>query len=252
MKIARKLFIIIGCTLIISGCKPSWDVTLYSQKIKGSNKIIYQYDAWGGRDSHKFGFAILDSAEEFDMSEITSLPGSYFAETPTKDHIKLINIRNLENPTAPKDTVLKPSNEHSKEIMGINFDIIEYNETYGRSPMNTGLMEYEFDTVREKNDSLTFENVSHKFGIKLPSNVSFPKGNITIVEDSIGRVHRIIIEKFIRMKGEIYKPTKPLEIVPGQAIIGFATFYFLPKRTLKSSSLTNDGIFKEVKNTRHD
>lgn len=251
MKTSRKLFISLGFAMILAGCKPSWDVTLYSQKIKGSNKIIYKYDAWGGRDSHKFGFAILDSVDEFDMSEISYLPGSYFAETPTKDYIKLINIRNLEKPTTPKNTILTPSKKHSKNIMGFKVDIIEYNETYGSSPI-TSLMEYEFDIVKEKDDSLTFENVTRKFGIELPSKVSFPKGNIVIDEDSTGTVHRISIEKFIKAKGEIYKPTKPLEIVPGQAIIGFATFYFLPKRMLKSSSLTNYGIFKKVKENRHE
>lgn len=245
MERTKKLCLFLGSVIIFYGCNPSWDVTLYVQKIKGSNKIIYQYDAWGGRDSHESGFAILDSTEEFDMSTITSLPGSYFAEVPTKDYIKLINVRNSQNSTTPKDTVLKPAREYSKKIKGIKFDIIEYSETYG-SPMNTGLMEYDFDIVNEKNDSLTFENVTLKSGIKLPSKVSFPKGNITILEDTTGRVDKIIIEKFIKEKGEIYKPTKPLEIVPGQAIIGFATFYFFPKKILKSSSLTNEGIFKQV------
>jgi hypothetical protein len=109
-------------------------------------------------------------------------------------------------------------------------------------------MEYEFETIKETNDSLIFENVVNKFGgIEWPSKVSFPKGNITVFEDSTGRVHRIILEKFIRMKGEIYKPTKPLEIVPDQAIIGFATFYFIPKKLLRSNTLTNEGIFKPLR-----
>ncbi|ETZ23372.1 hypothetical protein N824_18085 [Pedobacter sp. V48] len=230
------------------GCNPSWDVTLYSQKIRGSNKIIYQYDAWGGRDSHQSGFAILDSAEEFNMSKITSLPGSYFAETPRKGYIKLILVNNGENPTTAKDTILNPVKHYFKNIQGIKFEITEYNDTYGSSPMNTGLMEYEFGAIKETNDGLTFENVVHKSGgIEWPSKVSFPKGNITVFEDTTGRVHHIIIEKFIRMKGEIYKPTKPLEIVPDQAIIGFATFYFIPKKLLKSSTLTNEGIFKQLR-----
>lgn len=248
MKRRNKQFLFLVSVVTLYNCNPSWDVTLYSQKIKGSNKILYQYDAWGGRDSHQFGIAILDSAEEFNMSTIAALPGSYFSETPTKDLIKIITVRNGENLTTPKDTVLNPSNHYSKNIKGIKFDVTEYNDTYGSSPMNTGLMEYEFETIKETNDSLTFENVIHKSGgIEWPSKVSFPKGNITVFEDTTGRVHRIIIEKFISMKGEIYKPTKPLEIVPDQAIIGFATFYFIPKKLLNSSALTNEGIFKHVR-----
>jgi hypothetical protein len=248
MKRRKKLFLFLVSVVTFYGCNPSWEVTLYSQKIKGSNKILYQYDAWGGRDSHQSGITILDSAEEFNMSRITPLPGSYFLETPTMDSIKLITVRHGENYTTSKDTVLNPSNHYSKNIKGIKFDATEYNETYGSSPMNTGLMENEFETIKETTDSLIFENVIHKSGgIVLPSKVSFPKGNITVFEDTTGRVHRIIIEKFIRMKGEIYKPTKPLEIVPDQAIIGFATFYFIPKKLLNSKALTNEGIFKHVR-----
>ncbi|RZL44839.1 MAG: hypothetical protein EOP00_18885 [Pedobacter sp.] len=248
MKKRTKSFLFLGSILMVYGCNPSWDVNLYSQKIRGTNKIIYQYDAWGGRDSHKSGITILDSAEEFNMSKITSLPGSYFAEIPTKDYIKLIRVNNGENPTTEQDTVLKPSKHYFKNIKGIKYEVTEFNDTYGSSTMNTGLMKYEFEMVKETNDSLTFENVVHKFGgIKWPSKISFPKGNITVVDDTTGRVHRIVIEQFIRMKGEIYKPSKPLEIVTNQAIIGFATFYFIPKKHIKSSALTNEGIFKQVR-----
>lgn len=248
MKRRKKLFLFLASILMFYGCNPSWEVTLYSQKIKESNKIIYQYDAWGGRDSHQSGFAILDSEEEFNMSRISPLPGSYFSETPTKDSIKLITVRHGEYYTAPKDTNLNPSKHYTKNIKGIKFEVTEYKETYGSSPMNTGLMEYEFETIIETNDSLIFENVIHKSGgIELPSKISFPKGNITVFEDKTDRVHQITIEKFIRMKGEIYKPTNPLEIVPDQAIIGFATFYFIPKNLLKSTALTNEGIFKHVR-----
>lgn len=248
MKRRKKLLLFLASLLVSYGCNPSWDVTLYSQKIRGSNKIIYKYDAWGGRDAHQSGLAILDSAEEFEMSKITSLPGSYFAETPQKEHIKLILVNNGENPTTAKDTILSPFKHYFKDIKEMKFEVTEYNNTYGSSPMNTGLMEYEFGTIKETNDSLTFEDVVHKFGgIEFPTKVSFPKGNITVFDDTTGRVHRIIIDKFIRMKGEIYRPTKPLEIVPNQPIIGFATFYFIPKKQLKSSVLTNEGIFKQVR-----
>ncbi len=247
MKIRNKLLLSLNI-IMFYGCNPSWDVTLYSQKIRGSKKIIYHYDAWGGRDSHQSGFAILDSTEEFDMSKIISLPGSHFAEVPNKDYIKLIQVNNSENPTTPNDTILTPSRHYFKNIKGIKFEVIEYNSTYGSSPMNTGMMEYEFETIKETNDSLTFEFVVHKFGgIKLPSRFSFPKGNITLLEDTLGRVNRVVVEKFIKMKGEIYKPTKRLELVPNQAIIGFATFHFIPKKLINASELTNEGIFKQVR-----
>ena len=248
MKKNKNLILFLGNLIMLYGCNPSWDVTLYSQKIRGSNKILYQYYAWGGRDSHQSGFAILDSAEEFNISKITSLPGSYFVEAPRKDNIKLIRVNNRENPTTAKDTILNPSKHYFKHIKGMKLEVTEYNDTYGSSPMNTGLMRYEFESIKETNDSLTFENVVHKSGgIEWPSKVSFPKGNITVIEDTTGRVDRINIEKFIKMKGEIYKPTKPLEIVPNQAIIGFATLYFIPKKTLMSKALTNEGIFKQVR-----
>ena len=53
----------------IYGCNSSlgkWNVDeLFAQQIEGSSKLLYKYNAWGGRDSNANGFVILDSPKEF-------------------------------------------------------------------------------------------------------------------------------------------------------------------------------------------
>src|SRR5688572_6439363 len=84
MKNLRYLFI--SCiTFILYSCGTAeWETTLYAQKIEGTSKILYKYDAWGGRDSHKEGYAILDSTEKFEVNQINKLPISYLEEIPNR------------------------------------------------------------------------------------------------------------------------------------------------------------------------
>ena len=44
-------------------------ILLYThKKSKELQKILYKYDAWGGRDSHAYGYAVLDSTEIFSVN----------------------------------------------------------------------------------------------------------------------------------------------------------------------------------------
>ncbi len=68
MKSKFIFFIIISFSLVSCGFEKlgDWDISeLYAQKIEGTNKVLYKYDAWGGRDSHVSGFLILDSTKTF-------------------------------------------------------------------------------------------------------------------------------------------------------------------------------------------
>ena len=227
------------------GCG-SWDTTLYSQKIEGSNKLIYEYSAWGGRDSHISGYAILDDSKTFDISDLNELPGSYFDGKPKFDHIKLIDVDMLGNPTTSNDTLLTPKKHYFKKIDDLNIEVTEYKDTYGRTT-ETGLMRYEFQTLVETKDSLTFNNVRRKFGIELPSRISFSKGNIKLLDDSTGKVLYISVNQFINARGGIYMPTRPLELVENRPILGFATYEFYPTTNLNSKDITNYGVFKLVR-----
>lgn len=228
----------------------SYEVSeLYKQQISNSSSVIYYFDAWSKyNDSHKFGCAILDSTEQFKISKIEELPSYYFDGKPTAEKIKLINvIFSGENPTTDKDTLLSPKNHYSKKINGHNIEITEYNETYGSATIDTGLKRFNFEKFIESKDSLTFYDVEWQNGEKLSSKITFPKGNIKIIEDNKGKIININIEQFINKRGAIYKPTNPLELVENQPIVGFATYEFHPQKTTNSRELTNVGIYKMVK-----
>lgn len=64
--------------LVLSSCGlglGEWNISeLYAQKIEGTSKILYKYDAWGGRDSHASGYVILDSTEIFKVDIRKDLP----------------------------------------------------------------------------------------------------------------------------------------------------------------------------------
>ena len=75
---------------ILYGCEsPKWNISeLYAQKIEGTSKILYKYDAWGGRDSHVSGFIILDSTKPFEIDLKNNLSLLNLSEIPNKEKIE--------------------------------------------------------------------------------------------------------------------------------------------------------------------
>jgi hypothetical protein len=152
-----------------------------------------------------------------------------------------------QNPRSPADTLLVPIKRYTSQTNDIRIEIVEYNDTYGSATMNTGLMEYEFDSFKESRDSLTFYNITKKFGGNpLSSITSFAKGNIKII-DSADAIIRIEIEQFIIGRGSIYKPTAPLILVPNQPVVGMATYSMFPKKDIRMNALSDYGVFKRIK-----
>lgn len=222
--------------------------SLYRQRIANSNLVIYDFNFAGGfvTSSDFTGFALLDSTASFSKERIKELPCTYFSARPTSSNFQMICINYGQSPRTEKDTLLTPSKSYTKKIDNIQIEVTEYNDTYG-SATSTGLMEYKFDSLKETEDSLTFYNVTKKFGgRKFPSIVSFHKGNIKIIDSINNEVSHIQIDQVIIQRGDIYKPTKPLELVSNQPVVGLATYYFYPRTTIKSTDLTDYGIFKRV------
>ena len=223
--------------------------SLYRQRIANSNLVIYDFSFAGGfvTSSDYTGFAVLDSSISFSKNRIKELPCTYFSARPTSSNFKMIDINYGQNPTTDKDTLLRPRKSYSKKIENVQIDVTEYNDTYGSATTSTGLMEYEFDRFKETADSLTLYNVTKKFGGReFPSTVSFTKGNIKIIDSTNYDIHHIQIDQVIIQRSDIYKPTKPLELVPNQPVVGMATYYFYPRTPIKSTGLTDYGIFKRV------
>jgi hypothetical protein len=224
--------------------------SLYRQRIQNSSRIIYafSYSADYAFTSEYTGMTILDSSITFEKSKIEKLPAEYFAAKPTGTYLRMFAINYGESPRSEKDTLLTPIRQYAKKINDIRVDIVEYNDTYGTATTSTGLMEYTFDRLMETEDSLIFHNVIKiSGGREFSATTSFPKGNIKIIDTTNNDIDFIEIEQIIVQRGDISKPTKPLELVPNQPVVGFATYRFYPTRETKLTSLTDYGIFKRLK-----
>ncbi|WP_066223378.1 hypothetical protein [Formosa haliotis] len=94
MKNIAKIFYL--CLIIqLYGCGfGDWDVTLYEQKIEDSSNVIYEFDAWGGLDSHSAGYVIMDSTKQFKVNSARKLPIYYLTSLPNKRKIKAIGLKN--------------------------------------------------------------------------------------------------------------------------------------------------------------
>jgi len=224
-------------------------LALHRQRIAHSSLVIYKfvYEGSFATTSYYMGWTILDSSIPFARNKIERLPADYFSERPMPYLFKMINIRSGTNRAQEKDTLMTPDRQYSEEIKDVRIEVKEYRETYG-SPRITGLMSYQFDGIKETDDSLTLFNVVEVAGGQdFPSTVSFAKGNIEIVDSSDNKINHIDITRVIIQRGKIYKPTKPFEIVPDQPVVGIATYRFYPKSPVTTSLLSDYGIFKRIK-----
>ena len=75
---------LLGLCFTLTGCGfGDWDIDeLYAQKIEGTSKLLYKYDAWGGIDANASGYVILDSTEIFQVNISKDLPFTYLLEIP--------------------------------------------------------------------------------------------------------------------------------------------------------------------------
>src|SRR5690554_2102964 len=234
-------FLFIGCNFIPPSRTDDNLYGLYKQRIENSNLVLYQF-AYSGTfvtSSDYVGVTVLDSTEDFSLDKIIDFPTEYFKTKPKGKILELIKINYGGSPPTEKDTILTPVKNHKTKINNAELLVTEYNLTYGSATMNTGLMRYEFDTYEETKDSLTLFNVTKNFGGKLfSSNPSFEKGNIKIVENDNKKLLYIQVNQPVIERGNIYKPTNPLELVPNQPIVGVATYEFYPRDSLTTEKLS--------------
>jgi hypothetical protein len=243
------LILFASCNIMADTSQDDRLQSLYRQRVANSNLVIYDFSFAGGfvTSSIHTGLAVLDSTVSFSKDKMKELPGTYFAAAPKRSVFEMIEINYGQNPRTERDTLLAPTNRHSKRFGNLQINVTEYNDTYG-SATSTGLMEYEFDSIKETADSLTFYNVTKKFGGKeLPSATSFVKGNVKVVDSTGDNIIYIDVDQVVIKRGDIYKPTKPRELVSNQAIVGVATYRFYPRHATKATALTDYGIFKRVK-----
>ncbi|MFD1602644.1 hypothetical protein ACFSJW_20345 [Flavobacterium artemisiae] len=233
MKIC-KLIMFVSTLILFTNCDNSWDLSeLYVLKIENSSKVIYKYDAWGGRDSHKFGYIILDSIYVFDINNTESLPFQYFETVPTKQNISGVVCEEFDDQIATNKifTPLKIKDSEEKEIK-VTTKIFQ-NE--GFLLRNQGYKRYQFETFKESRDSIFFYNLNDIKSLE-PEHLDVlrvKKTNVFIRTKSPNIVSQIEIED--------------LKLSPKNEIISNIQYDLTPKNKTDIRSFSNIGIFKQVK-----
>lgn len=208
----------------------------FCSKIENSSKVIYKYDAWGGRDSYKFGYAILDSTDVFDINNIESIPFQYFESIPTKQNISGVIPEELDDQITP-NKIFIPLKIKDSEEKGIKIRAkIFQNE--GFLLRNQGYKQYQFETFKESRDSIFFYNLNDIKSLE-PEHLDilkFKKTNIFIRTKASNIVSTILIED--------------LKLSQKNEIISNIRYDLTPKNKTKISSFSNIGIFKQVKSPK--
>jgi len=220
--------------LIFISCDRSWHLSeLYMQKIENSSKVIYKYDAWGGRDSHIFGYTILDSTDVFDIDNVKPLPFQYFESIPAKRNIFGVICKKLDDQEV-SNKIFFPLEIKVDEENGIKIKTkIFQNE--GFTSRNQGYKRYKFETFKESQDSIFFYNLNDVKSLE-PEHLDIlklKKTNIFIGTTSPNVISTISIED--------------LKLSPKNEIISNIRYELTPKNKTDIRLFSNTGIFKAVK-----
>ena len=157
---------------------------LHIQRIFNSSKVIYKYVnygefAWSNWHSGRF---ILDSTENVNQAESIKdlLPFYYTKFDIDSNVIEAIELHYLNEPFE-EGVYEKTDNE-------MTYKVKRY---YTKRGSDMELF-YKYQTLTETKDSIFFEKLTiDGFGINLPNNTGFKKGNITVEEDSLGFVKKL-------------------------------------------------------------
>ena len=236
MKYVNNLILLSAFTFLFCSCGiGDWDTTLYCQKIEGTSKILYKYDAWGGRDSHAFGYILLDSTEKFEVDISKNLPFSYLENTPSKTHIQGVDCEEPDYEKIDKkvNEIFTPLNNISEteEEIEIKTKIYQYE---GFSKRSGGLGTFEFESFKETRDSIIFYNLNDIKSMEPEhlDSLKLKKKNIVIRQNKNFEIISIDIEDLILSK-------KTNEIISNK------TYFLTPKRKMKSNLFTDYGVFKQ-------
>ncbi len=209
-----------------------WEITLYEQKIEGTSKAIYKYDAWGGRDSNVNGYAILDTTETFTIQRISKLPITQLNGIPNKN---LINAIGTENSKETSDFF--PITTEKIKSEGINIEIKNYKSNSLRKK-SQGLWRYNFARFKETRDSLFFYNLDYNTSMNKShlDSLKISKGNVIIRQKENKDIIELVIQNLILSK------------INNDSIVSNKPYFLKPKNKMKSDQFSNYGVFKE-KNT---
>ncbi|MBE9583954.1 hypothetical protein IM792_05795 [Mucilaginibacter sp. JRF] len=108
-------------------------------------------------------------------------------------------------------------------------------------------MDFKFSDVSENADSLIISGIDKSSNVRsFPNKQAFVKGDIKVVERDDRSIEYILVQEFIRKRGDVYYPKSPFEIVHNRPVVGIASYFFYPKNKMPASKISNNGIFKKA------
>ena len=238
-----KLFSILLMIFLLYGCgfgRNEWTIdSLFVQKIEGSSKVIYNFSAWGGRDSNPHGFIILDSTETFKVDVKNILPIYQLPEIPNKMSIEGVThdcYGTCGEPYYKSSTIYKPMKIDVTNEKDINLTTRIY-QYKGYSESSSG-GRFQFEKFKETKDSLYFYNLNDIESMEEYhlDELKIKKGEIYLYLNKKNEIDKIIANAV-----ELNPQTK--------SIIKISNFTLTPKYKLKNQDLSQRGIFREIKLT---
>ena len=160
---------------------------LHKQRIPNSSKVLYKYANYGEFAwSHwHYGKFILDSTQNVNQTKsIKDLLPLYYTKFILDSNV--IEAIELLSSNEPFEEGL-----YEKTANDITYKVKRY---YTKRGSGMGFF-YIYHNLTETKDSIFFEKLTvDGFGINLPDNTGFRKGNITVEEDSLGFVKKLTLE----------------------------------------------------------
>ena len=238
-----KIMILFISVILLSGCGfeklAEWDISeLYAQKIEGTSKILYKYDAWGGRDSHVSGFIILDSTQTFKIDLKNTLPFYNLSAIPNRSKIEGIKhecYNSCGEEYHNATPIFSPIKIENSDSEGIGL-ITKIYQNRGLSERDRGLRgDFIFEKFIETRDSIYFFNLNE---VKYVDNkhldeLKLKKGEVYLTKNENDEIISIVINQ--------------TTINPANnEIIEAGTYFLSPENKISISAFSNRGIFKQV------
>jgi hypothetical protein len=263
----KHLILVVSIFLVFSACsvKTARDKNenstyyksgnlLHKQRILNSSKILYTYVncgeyAWG---SFHYGTFFLDSTENVNQTKsIKDLLPFYYTKLDL-DNNKIEAIELLYSKEANIEGM------YEKLFNGITYRVKRYNTEQGSGM----LFAYIYQNLTETEDSVFFKKLTiDGFGVNLPNNTGFRKGNITVEEDSLGFVSKLrltILNQYplwekmrtaksdtIRLDDNVFKGEDQIHLPPLSLVYSF-DIELTPDSLSKKQKISDYGVYKLV------
>lgn len=239
MKISVFFIFLIEVCFILSGCGFG-DLEiheLYAQKIEGTSKLLYKYDAWGGLDNNVSGYVILDSTEIFQLNISSDLPFTNLLETPNKTLVRGVSTdcdNSCGEDYKKANPIFTPIKQEKTKRQDFNITNIIY-QYKGFAERSGGLERFQFQKFKEIRDSLLFYNLDdiESMNGKHLDSLKLKKTDVYIMQNNKNEIIKIVFNDLAVDKNF-------------QEIISNVTFYLTPKNKLNSNAFSDYGIFKQI------